>query len=263
MEHNFDVGSRPRADCRHACYPSVPLKGESLTKWNLVFSGETCVREFFFRVEEEGVARDVRPAYVVRRFHELLSGSALKFFRAIRYPGLSYAELKTDFFKTFDVTDYDFKVESQLRALSQKANQSVVDFVIQARDLNAKLRSPLSEESLFNVVKYGMNPKYHPCLATNIVRDIDGLLEIARNFEAFQSPLPVRLAIAPVNAEIVKEAGSHPPVTCMKCDATGHNYRNCPNITEAVCFRCKRVGAITRDCPRCNPTPSKNGSSAH
>lgn len=200
---------------------------------------------------------------MVRRFHELLSGSALKFFRAIRYPELSYAELKAAFFKTFDVTDYDFKVESQLRALSQKANQSVVDFVIQARDLNAKLRTPVTEESLFNIVKYGLNPRYHPCLATNIVRDINGLLEVARNFEAFQSLRPARLALASVSANVDEEPGTRPSVVCMKCDATGHNYRNCPNIAEAVCFRCKRVGAITRDCPRCNPTPSKNGPAAH
>lgn len=262
----FDSEPGPALNARFREAPALrapapfPFKSESLTKWNLTFAGETCVREFFSRVEEEGVARSISPSYVVRRFHELLTGSALKYFRTIRSPALTYYDLKTAFLKTFDVSDYDFKVESQLRALAQRPNQSVVDFVIQARDLNSKLRTPVPEEVLFNIVKYGMHPRFHPCLATNIVNDIDGLLEIAKNFEAFQSSRTSRLAIAPVNSS---ESGEVVGLVCMKCNTRGHNYRNCPNISEAVCFQCRRVGVITRECPNCSPGMSKNVPRAH
>lgn len=116
-EQFFDSEPRCQAVHKQENVPPFPFKDYSLTKWNLSFSGDTCVRDFFFRVEEEGMARNVNPTYVVRRFHELLSGSALKYYRAIRHPGLTYAELKSAFVKTFDVADYDFKVESQLCAL--------------------------------------------------------------------------------------------------------------------------------------------------
>ena len=228
----------------------VPVKGECLTKWGLTFSGKSCVREFFSLVEEQGVARGVGPSYVVLRFHELLADSALKYFRAIRYPGLTFAELKAAFFKTFDVLDYEFKIESQLRALRQKSNQSVLDFVICARDLNTKLLSPISERDLFLIIKYGLHPQYHACLATNLISDLDGLLEVAKNFESFRGRQTSNLSLAPIESEAI--------AVCLKCNVAGHHYRLCPNITGPACFKCKRVGAITRDCPQCAPGSSKN-----
>lgn len=225
-------------------------KEESLSKWNLTFSGETCVREFFFRVEEERDSRGACSEYIVRRFHELLSGSALKYFRSIRTPGISYTQLKAAFFRTFDVVDYDFKVERELRGLKQGATQSVRDFVIDARDLNSKLSSPLDEETLFNIVRYGMHPRYYPCLSTSLVMDIESLLRVVKNFESFQLRPEMKITVAPVAVET-------PPV-CLKCGESGHQYRACVKLPGPVCFRCKRVGVITRDCTSCNVTGSKN-----
>lgn len=190
--------SHCRDVCTHICSSQANCNNESLTKWNLIFSGESCVREFFLRVQEEGIAWGVSPSYVVRRFHELLAGSALKYFRAIRCPGLTYSELRSAFFRTFDVVDYEFKIERQLRALTQESDQSVVDFIIEARYLNSKLSAPVSEDVFFKIIKYGMHPKYHPCLANNVVKDIDGLLGVAKNFEAFQDVRSSRQAVAPV-----------------------------------------------------------------
>lgn len=221
-----------------------------MSKWNLQFNGDSCVREFFLRVEEEKEARNVSSHCVVRRFHELLSGSALKYFRSIKVPGLDYVQLKAAFYRTFDVVDYDFKIERQLRSLKQGGSQTVRDFVINARDLNSCLRSPIDEESLFTIVKYGMHPRFYPCLATNLIHDIDGLLQVAGNFETFQAPSLAKFTVSPVEVEA-------PPV-CLKCGVAGHQYRACAKFPGPVCFRCKRVGVVTRDCGSCNPSCSKN-----
>lgn len=220
-------------------------KEESLSKWNLNFSGDSCVREFFSRVEEETEARVVTHQCVVRRFHELLSGSALKYFRSIRIPGLEYAHLKAAFYRTFDVTDYDFKIERELRSLKQGSTQTVRDFVINARDLNSRLRTPIDESSLFTIVKYGMHPRFYPCLATNLIVDMDALLQVASNFETFQIASSSTMSVAPLQVET--------PPLCLKCGEAGHQYRACVKFPGPVCFRCKRPGVITRDCGSCNP----------
>lgn len=226
-------------------YMRSQVKSESLSKWNVTYSGDTCVREFFSRIEEEGIARCVSPSYVVLRFHEVLGGSALKYFRAIRHPQLSYADLKAAFFRTFDVPDYEFKIERQLRGATQLENQSVVEFVIQLRDLNAKLRNPINETDLLTIAKYGLHPRYRPCLATNIIKDMDALLEVSRNFETFQQQTLPSISVAPIITEV--------PPLCLKCNSPGHDYRGCPNVTGLVCFKCKLEGNVTRNCPRCHP----------
>lgn len=226
-----------------------PGKSESLSKWNISYSGDSCVREFFARVEEEGIARSINPSYVVLRFHELLGGSALKYFRAIRSPSLSYNDLKAAFLRTFGTADYDFKVERQLRALKQTCDQSVVDFVIQIRDLNSKLHRPIDEDSLLTIVKYGLHARYHPCLASNIIKDMDSLLQLSKNFETYQEHTSTPVVVAPVSS-------GNPPV-CLKCNSTGHDYRGCPNVSGTICFKCKLEGYLTRDCPRCNPNKTQ------
>lgn len=230
--------------------PQPFVKLESLSKWNLSFDGKSCVREFFLRVEEEIDARCVPYDYVVRRFHELLSDSALKYFRSLKFPGLSYDQLKGAFLRTFGEIDYDFKVERELRSLRQTATQSARDFIIAARDLNSKLRNPIHEADLFTIVKYGLHPRYHPCLATNFIIDLDALLHITSNFEAFQ---PQR-SVCSTSFSSQNESPPH----CLKCNATGHQYRACPNIPGPVCFNCKRLGVVTRNCTSCNPSGSKN-----
>lgn len=172
-----------------------------MTKWEIKFSGNTCVRDFFFRIEEESDARGVPSSYIVRRFHELLIDTALKYFRSIKHPELCYASLKAAFLKTFDVVDFDFKVERELRGLKQRGNQSVRDFIIEARDLNSKLVSPIGEDSLFLIIKYGLHPRYFPCLATNLINDLDSLLQIAGNFETFQSQPSSSKHVAPVQIQ--------------------------------------------------------------
>lgn len=187
---------------------------------------------------------------MVRRFHELLTDSALKYFRSIKCPGLDYFQLKSAFFRTFDVTNYEFKIERELRGLKQQAYQSIRDFKIQARDLNSKLSSPIDEESLLLVVKYGMHPRFYPCLATNLFSDLDSLLRVAGNFEAFQGHPRPALSVAPVQTDS--------PTRCLKCDRDDHQYRACPKYPEPVCFRCKRLGVVTRDCTACNPPVQEN-----
>lgn len=221
----------------------VLVKDISLAKWGINFSGKECVREFFILVDENKEARDIPGSYIVRRFHELLSGSALKYFRSIRRESLTYTDLKKSFFRTFGLSNYDFLIERELRNKKQTLDESVQQFVIDVRDLNNKLTCPIPELALLDVIKYNLHPRYSPCLSTNLISNLDDLVRIGANFDTFNQPgNPV---IAPlVNAD--------PSLVCVKCNQMGHSYRLCPNIPGPICFKCRKPGFTSRFCPDCN-----------
>lgn len=224
----------------------VPGKEFPLTKWGLKFDGKACVREFFVSIEENIDAWNVSHNYVVRRFHELLSGTALKYFRSIRSPALTFDDIKFNFFQTFGTFDFDFITERELRNRKQSATQNISDYLIEIRDLNNKLSFPIPEEKLVDIVKYNLHTRYSPCLSTNRITDLDCLLEICRNFENFYTEPSKAKVFAPVSKPVPSTSQ-----LCAKCDQPGHPYRLCPNIPGLICFKCKLPGVITKSCPNC------------
>lgn len=61
----------------------------------------------------------------IAAFHELRGDTALKYYRFIEHPSLNFEQLKTAFFKTFDVVDYDFKIERELRNLNKAKGEPI------------------------------------------------------------------------------------------------------------------------------------------
>lgn len=235
-------------------HPQHCSKGLSLSKWKLSFDGHTCVRDFFISLDENIIAYDVHEDYVVRRFHEVLSGHALKFYRSIRDDALTLPQIKTIFIRTFGPVDFDDATERELRNMKQKGNQPIREFLIEIRALNSKLALPLSDRSLLPIIKFNLHPRYALCLSTNRITDLDTLLEIAANFEAYDHPTQKALSrdIPAICATTNNVSVASTSALCPKCDKPGHSYRSCPNIPGQICFKCKRPGFLTRDCPNCN-----------
>lgn len=247
----FPARAAPSYDARPHCSKSI-----SLNKWNLKFDGHSCVRDFFVALDECILAYDVTEDYVVRRFHETLSGHALKYYRSIRNEKLSLSDIKSLFLSTFGLIDFDDTTEREIRNLKQKPNQPIREFLIEVRDLNSKLSRPIPDQALLPIIKYNIHPRYSLCLATNRISNLETLVEIATNFEAYdhstlrafsrEQPSPK----SPILASFSTSG-------CPKCGKTGHSYRSCPNVPGVICFQCKNPGFLTRDCPNCNK-PSKN-----
>lgn len=242
-----------------ARHPPCYNNSLSLSKWKLSYDGHTCVRDFFVSLDECIAAYDVQEEYVVRRFHEVLSGHALKFYRSIRNDTLTLSNIKEIFIRTFGPVDFDDTTERELRNMKQKANQPIREFLIEVRALNSKLALPLSDRALLPIIKFNLHPRYALCLSTNRISDLDTLLEIATNFEAYDHPTQKafsreHLAICSTSNNVSVASTS---ALCPKCDKPGHSYRSCPNIPGQICFKCKRHGFLTRDCPVCSK-PQKN-----
>lgn len=222
--------------------PGYLLKRFSLRKWNINYTGDTCVRSFFTSIEEEKDSDDISDGYLLKRFHEVLSGRALNYFRSIRGPDLTYPELKKYFFKTFGAIDYEFKTEQQVRNLKQKSDQSVIHFVHQISQLNDTLRKPVDKSDLLEIIIHNMHPKYFPCLSIHKFTDLDALVDTTSHFESF----------LPKTTKLISSA-TNQSQQCPKCNKTGHPYRSCPDFPGMLCFKCRTPGFITRDCPKCDP----------
>lgn len=219
-------------------------KDKSLSSWKIFYSGEGCVRDFFLAIEENKYASDIPDEYLVRRFHELLTGSALKFFRSIRKEGLSYQQVKSQFFTAFGTEEFDYTTEQNIRCMKQGSSQPFKDFLINVRDLNSKLSSPIPDNALLSIVRHNINDNLKHCIVPIRITDFEHLTEVATRFEAIPKPQP----------KIVSAVASH--ALCPKCDQPGHHFRTCPNVSGMVCFKCKTPGVITRWCPKCSSSPS-------
>lgn len=254
------------------------VKQFSLTKWKISFDGNTCVREFFSSLDECREADNLTDSYLVRRFHEVLSGIALQYYRSIRRPGLTFIEIRQAFLKTFGSADFEFRIGQEVRNLKQRPEQSVKEFVIRVTYLNAKLSKPIEEPELVDIVTHNMLPKYTPCLSIQKFPDLNSLIEAASHFESFlKTPKAVASLDSSVNPTSSSGQASQSPKPrlnkphqsgskvqscptcsqtqphCLKCNNPGHSYRSCPVVTGMLCFKCRTPGFITRDCPKCNP----------
>lgn len=233
-------------------------KDSNLRSWGFQYDGKTCIREFFDRVSETKRARRISDETLILRFHELLSGIPLLFYRSVRENLHSYQELKKCFFNKFDVIDFDYKTEKFLRETKQRPDQSVTEYVIQVRNLNSKLSMPVSELQLLNIIKYNLSDQYCPCLAVSQITTIDNLLDVCRNYESFilkQETQPSTYRVkAKMNPQHLAAMSTIPVIICSKCGESGHNYKDCSNIPGKICFRCRRPGVTINECFQCRPT---------
>lgn len=263
-----------------------------LKSWNIKFNGETCVKDFLNQVEETRAARDMDVSLVLRGFSELLQGSALKFYRSVRHTIHSWHDLCSVFNQNFLSIDFEYTTERMIRDMKQKANQSVLCFIIDVRDLNGRLVRPIPEDSLLEIVKHNLLPTYAQLLANNTVGSFDQLIALSRNYEAYSGHLgltsfnqaasstPTRNPTAqpprptntrfnsyqpgtrfsqppPANQNVVDTSRSgnnnfQQVITCLKCRRVGHHYSECRRIQGVMCFRCGMNDVITRTCPSCN-----------
>ena len=122
---------------------------------------------------------------VVRAFPDLFTGLARKWFRGIEKQELSWSRLKLLLKAQFEDLEFDFTTEAALRARKQGASEKISNFVIEVRDLNSKLEVPLSEETLFNIIKFTLRAEYAYCLIFSTASSINEVVKLGRMLEKY------------------------------------------------------------------------------
>lgn len=163
-------------------FTNTYCKPLQLVSLNLKFTGESDIDEFLLRVNEGRLARQIDDATLVRGFSELLSGTALKFYRTVSHRLSSWLNICSEFRRYFQSKDFSYNIEKQIRERKQLPGQSVSFFVLDIQDMNSRLAFPIGQENLLEIVKHNMLSAYAQLLSINDIASFDQLINISKNF---------------------------------------------------------------------------------
>lgn len=224
-----------------------------LKRSKINFEGKTCVREFIIQVEEYFLYKNFDESLLVGSFSDLLSGSAAKWFRTIRFSISSWNELKVALLKRFDKLEFDYFLEYDLRTRKQKLNESLPDFITELMDMASRLSSPVSESVIITIAKHNMLSIYTPYVLGKTISSLECFINLGKELEVFVNKKPLKDSYKSFKVEkIQSNAVNSNEVVCLKCKSIGHTYKNCSSIPGIICFKCRKLGVITKFCDVCN-----------
>lgn len=252
------------------------LREDHLRSWNLKFSGDSDVTDFFLRIDDYRRSRDTPERKVLKCFADLLSGKALDYYRHIRDGVSSLSELQDLFRSFFTSIDNDYTLEKTIREHRQSPGQSLHFYILEMQTMNARLTTKLSETTLLQIIKHNILPSYGHLLAVDDSNSIQNLIAIGKRFEAY-SGLPGSTnnskttkqikqinEIKTYNQRNFKSNNTQRQVnnknnqlTCKKCKKSGHSYQQCRTIPGIVCFQCGQKNVLTSTCHKCNPAKGR------
>lgn len=236
------------------------LREENLRSWNLKFTGDSDIVDFFLRIDDFMRSREISESKVVKCFSDLLGGKALDYYRQIRDDTVTLKDLTIKFKTFFSPVDSDFVLEKGIRDHKQSAGQLLSLYILEMRTMNSRLTKPLEDSSLIEIIKHNISPAYAHLLAVSDINNLDQLTLLGKRFEAYAGP-PIskpmveqprhHKQIKVVNSQYQRKQAN--PIVCKKCKRVGHSYRQCRTIPGVVCFRCGEKGALSSNCPKCHP----------
>lgn len=233
--------------------PASSTKLPDLKRSRIVFDGKTCVREFITQVEEYFLYKNFDEALLVGSFSDLLSGSAAKWFRTIRFNIASWSELKVALLKRFDKLEFDYFLEYDLRTRKQKLNESLPDFITELTDMASRLVTPISEQVIITIVKHNMLSIYTPYVLGKNITSLECFTNLGKELEVFVNRKSLKDSFKPFKVEkIQSNAINSDEIVCLKCKSPGHSYKNCSIIPGMICFKCQKKGVTTKFCDVCN-----------
>lgn len=155
----------------------VPNNMVKLKDWKISYDGTTPVSDTL--CERTGCSHD----HQLANFHVLLCGKAETFYWSFTqrnaetptYPLLKYA-LTKEFGKLEN--DYDIILKISMR--KQNAKESYDDFHSAIVSMNTRLKEPIAERSLIDIVKRNMNVNLKFMLFNSQPRTLDEVRDLAR-----------------------------------------------------------------------------------
>ena len=148
---------------------------------------------------------------------------------------------------------------SDLTSIRMKTNESVVDYITRAEELQYNLNEVdegLSEKMFVSIILKGLPKEFNTfCTLVKFSKDDKSLNEIKKDLLNFES-----------DHKNEKEETEHSFIsrikTCFRCNKTGHIAAHCRSkLVNKVnqsssdrppvkCFRCLEIGHIARDCKK-------------
>lgn len=252
---------------------SSSCKSFPVHKWNLVFDGSTCVRNFIERVEELADSRGVSTINLFSSAIEFFTGDALNWFRVNRSNFNTWSEIVAGLKEEFELLDHDKRLVAQLRTTCQKPKENLGSFITTVSLMNNRLSKQLPEEEILEILMCNMLPRYIHKLSLTEVTNIAALKNYGKMIELADSRTDTRNHPANsnfYNSKANNSANNTPSSNSNNREASRNNNNYNPNVKrnqryfynnnksaqnvnfrEPVrCFRCGQPGVKAPDC-RC------------
>lgn len=163
--------------CEGRGMPQGSYWNAQIWKWNLKFLGEPdtlTVNEFIRRAQELAKSRGATEEDLFQGASDLLSGSALKWFRVGKQNGTfrNWEELEAHLLVDFEGYDYGDCLLDYIKSRLQNPQERIVNYFATMEDLFMKLNRRVSDELKVKIIRRNLRPEYIKRLGFTIVRDV-------------------------------------------------------------------------------------------
>lgn len=262
-----------------------PNQFVDVSRWRIVFDGDSSVANFLERIEELRVSRGVEKAQLLQCAPELFSKDALIWLRTKDFK--TWEELTEQLKIDFQPCDYEFELWEELRRRTQGSRERTITFISAMENMFKKLGTNRpTETTRVKHIRRNLLPHIQSQLALHKTETIAELTTLCKAIEEtdlraqkFQPPptnyrqlLEPELAYrkpahqvssshSPVATLEVSQNpnssdGTNPRYTpsspiCWNCGKTGHRFKKCTEPRKIFCFRCGLENVIAKRCPNC------------
>ncbi|XP_055908542.1 uncharacterized protein LOC129943258 [Eupeodes corollae] len=258
---NASFSTQNRAPVSHqtsTSQPSIINTNCKVEKWKISFDGTENVYDFWFKVETLKERSQSSWDHVLANFHVLLKGKAESWywFFLKKNPTVSHDSLKYAIIKEFSKTENEY--EKMLRMVSRRQGfkETFDDFYTEILRLNARLKEPLSDTKLIDLIKKNSKDNLGTLLFPYQLTCLEQMRDVARQGEAFllhqssQKSLNYKRNVS----EIEQESDSSEDKKCESQDLEAFSKFNKPNFkaldtSNFTCWNCQKLGHSFYDCP--------------
>ena len=256
----------------------------NLAKLPVSYDGNSCVFDFLERLHELAESRCIADNELLRGIPEILSGTALQFFRQVKGTVVSWNDFCQQLKQRFQPDDYNYRLSKQIFIRTQAKSESVADYFATMSTLFSRLARPMLEEQKLEILIRNVRPVFSNQFGLTKIDSVDKLKSFCSQIEEnhkrskfFCEPPSDLLATVPRNSISEsssfnldrKNSGSEPvnfkgysrvntvrssvpSRPCLRCRTTEHMYADCPRKNDIFCFRCKAPGQKSPSCSNCN-----------
>ena len=255
-----------------------------ISKLQLSYNGNSCVFEFLERIGELAISRSISETALLRGLPELLSGSALMWYRQVRDSITSWDHFQQILKNKFQPEDYQFRLSKQIYIRTQSKHETVADYFFTMHTLFSRLARPMPEDQRLEILLRNVRPVYSNQFGLNVLDSVEKLQSFCERLEQnhmrskfFCEPPVDFLSTGPTHSGRVETAiessGSRQSPekkennvnksrvfavrsfgkkrTCLRCDTNDHPFWECPRKDQIICFKCKAPGEKAPTCSNC------------
>ncbi|XP_036339322.1 uncharacterized protein LOC118748755 isoform X2 [Rhagoletis pomonella] len=249
--------------------------------WKVSYDGTGSVSDFLFKLNTLCERTQCTDEQLMASFHLFLSGRAEEWYWLFtkQNPDATYLFLCYSIKREFGTLKSDHEIIMEISMRRQKANESYDTFHTDILALNARLKEPMSENLLMDILKRNVDSSLKLMLFNAGAQTLHDLRDVARNGEQIlketRSLVPnysgrhvnETMAITPdewtggMDVEVDPQVEAlnfqrtrkpdYSGIQCWNCDKMGHSYIYCEEaIRNVFCFKCGEKGMVTPRCPR-------------